>query len=58
MAKKGKSRVIVVRLLSQAMTGFFYSFRRPRTSKPMSMMKYDPIVRKHVLFLEQKRKGK
>lgn len=38
-----KSRVIIVRLLSQAMTGFFYSFRRPRTSTPMSMMKYDPI---------------
>jgi hypothetical protein len=26
-----------------AMTGFFYTFTRPRTSLPMSMLKYDPI---------------
>jgi large subunit ribosomal protein L33 len=61
-----------------AATGFFYTFTRPRTSLPMSMLKYDPIgtipprpildriawtdtvdiVRRKVLFLEQKRKGK
>ncbi|KAK3331973.1 hypothetical protein B0T22DRAFT_290065 [Podospora appendiculata] len=58
MAKKTKSRVILVRLLSMAQTGFFYTFTRPRTSLPMSMLKYDPIVRRKVLFLEQKRKGK
>ncbi|POS75744.1 hypothetical protein DHEL01_v205854 [Diaporthe helianthi] len=43
MAKKVKSRVVSVRLLSMAMTGFFYQFTRPRTSPPMSMLKYDPI---------------
>ncbi|KAI8628829.1 hypothetical protein F5Y19DRAFT_435044 [Xylariaceae sp. FL1651] len=58
MAKKAKARVISVRLLSMAMTGFFYQFSRPRTARPMSMLKYDPVVRKKVLFLEQKRKGK
>ncbi|KAI1078160.1 hypothetical protein F5B20DRAFT_549578 [Whalleya microplaca] len=58
MAKKVKSRLIPVRLISMAMTGFFYTFSRPRTSRPMSMLKYDPVVRKKVLFLEQKRKGK
>lgn len=26
-----------------AMTGFFYTFTRPRTSLPMQMLKYDPI---------------
>ncbi len=26
-----------------AMTGFFYTFKRPRTSLPMGMLKYDPI---------------
>ncbi|PKS11413.1 hypothetical protein jhhlp_003176 [Lomentospora prolificans] len=57
MAKKTKSRVVIVRLLSMAATGFFYTFRRKRTARPMSLLKYDPIVRKHVLFLEQKRKG-
>ncbi|KAI1777425.1 ribosomal protein L33 [Hypoxylon cercidicola] len=56
MAKKSKTRMIPVRLLSMAMTGFFYSFTRPRASRPMSMLKYDPVVRKKVLFLEQKRK--
>ncbi|KAI1325071.1 hypothetical protein F5Y16DRAFT_379244 [Xylariaceae sp. FL0255] len=58
MAKKVKTRTVSVRLLSMAMTGFFYQFSRPRTSHPLSMLKYDPIVRKKVLFLEQKRKGK
>ncbi|KAI0129550.1 hypothetical protein BJ170DRAFT_681047 [Xylariales sp. AK1849] len=58
MAKKPRSRIINVRLLSMAMTGYFYAFTRPRTAHPMSMLKYDPIVRKKVLFLEQKRKSK
>ena len=26
-----------------AMTGFFYTFKRPRTSPMMGMLKYDPI---------------
>lgn len=26
-----------------AMTGFFYTFTRPRTSTPLSMLKYDPV---------------
>ncbi|KAJ0109859.1 hypothetical protein J7T55_004409 [Diaporthe amygdali] len=43
MAKKVKSRVVSVRLMSMALTGFFYQFTRPRTSPPMSMLKYDPI---------------
>ncbi|KUI62211.1 54S ribosomal protein L39, mitochondrial [Cytospora mali] len=43
MAKKTKSRIVSVRLLSMALTGFFYQFTRPRTSPPMSMLKYDPI---------------
>ncbi|EGX93151.1 50S ribosomal protein L33 [Cordyceps militaris CM01] len=53
-----KTRLIHVRLLSMAMTGFFYTFKRPRTALPMGLLKYDPIVRKKVLFLESKRKGK
>lgn len=40
-----KSRIIIVRLLSMASTGYFYTFTRPRTSLPMSMLKYDPIGR-------------
>ncbi|KAJ6261174.1 39S ribosomal protein L33 [Drechslerella dactyloides] len=56
MAKKAKSRTVVVRLLSMALTGFFKTRIRPRTHRPLSMLSYDPIVKKRVLFLEQKRK--
>jgi len=38
-----------------AMTGFFRTYSRPRTSRPLSMLKYDPVVKRQVLFLEQKR---
>ncbi|GAO14978.1 hypothetical protein UVI_02027940 [Ustilaginoidea virens] len=44
MAKKAKARLINVRLISMAMTGFFYTFKRPRTAPLMGMLKYDPIV--------------
>ncbi|TQS32787.1 hypothetical protein Golomagni_06889 [Golovinomyces magnicellulatus] len=48
-----KTRLINVRLISMAMTGFFYTFKRPRTSLPMGMLKYDPIgtptILKHYL---------
>ncbi|KAM7191565.1 hypothetical protein V8F33_008797 [Rhypophila sp. PSN 637] len=58
MAKKVKSRLIIVRLISMAQTGYFYTFTRPRVATPMSMLKYDPIVRRKVLFLEQKKRVK
>ncbi|KAI8052426.1 50S ribosomal protein L33, partial [Syncephalis plumigaleata] len=54
MAKKAKARVILVKLLSTAGTGAFYARSRPRLSPKLSMMKYDPVVRKHVLFTETK----
>ncbi|TWU77733.1 hypothetical protein ED733_008533 [Metarhizium rileyi] len=38
MAKKAKARLINVRLISMAMTGFFYTFKRPRTAPLMGMM--------------------
>ncbi|KAG5976803.1 hypothetical protein E4U55_007218 [Claviceps digitariae] len=43
MAKKAKARLVNARLISMAMTGFFYTFKRPRTAPLMGMMKYDPI---------------
>ncbi|KAF7191423.1 39S ribosomal protein L33, mitochondrial, partial [Pseudocercospora fuligena] len=58
MAKKAKSRTIAVRLISMAMTGYYKTFTRPRTHRPLSMLKYDPVVKKKVLFLEAKRGGK
>lgn len=41
-----------------AMTGFYRTMVRPRTHRPLSMLKYDPIVRKKVLFLEATKGGK
>ncbi|RPB16735.1 hypothetical protein P167DRAFT_531693 [Morchella conica CCBAS932] len=55
MAKKPKSRTVAVRLISMAMTGYYKTFVRPRTHRPLSMIKYDPVVRRNVLFLEAKR---
>jgi len=57
MAKKAKTRTIAVRLISMAMTGYFKTLVRPRAHRPLSMIKYDPVVKRNVLFLEQKRKG-
>lgn len=38
-----KSRTIAVRLISMAMTGYYKTFTRPRTHRPLSMLKYDPV---------------
>lgn len=44
MAKK-KSYAVAVRLISMAMTGYYMTFRRARTHRPLSMLKYDPVGR-------------
>ena len=47
-----------IRLVSTAGTGFFYTTtknKRTSTGK-LEMMKYDPKVRKHVMFKETKLK--
>ena len=38
-----KSRTIAVRLISMAMTGYYKTLIRPRTHRPLSMLKYDPV---------------
>ena len=43
MAKKAKARVILVKLLSSAGTGFNYIKSRPRISPKLTLMKYDPM---------------
>ncbi|BFZ60254.1 54S ribosomal protein L39, mitochondrial [Saitoella coloradoensis] len=52
MAKKARSRIILVKLVSTAMTGFFYTMKRPRVNAKMSFIKFDPKVNRHVLFEE------
>ncbi|KAL1407313.1 hypothetical protein Q8F55_006735 [Vanrija albida] len=54
MAPKSKQRRILVRLVSTALTGFFYTTTRTRIGEKLAMMKYDPVVKRHVLFTEAK----
>lgn len=51
-----KSATMLVKMLSTADTGFFYVKKRNPKKQPekMEMRKYDPVVRKHVLFKETK----
>ncbi|KAI8076465.1 uncharacterized protein B0P05DRAFT_545950 [Gilbertella persicaria] len=51
MAKKAKARVILVKLLSTAGTGYNYIKSRPRISPKLSLMKYDPQGNKLLLFI-------
>lgn len=53
-----KSRTMAVRLISMAMTGYYRTLSRPRAHRPLSMLKYDPVVKKKVLFLEATKGGK
>jgi len=51
-----KPAVIQVKLVSTADTGYYYVTKKnPRnTTEKLEMRKYDPVIRKHVLFKEAK----
>ena len=51
-----KNSTILVKLVSSADTGYYYVTKKnPRTqTEKLSMRKYDPVVRKHVEFKEDK----
>lgn len=51
-----KSATIQIKLESTAGTGYFYTTKKnPRTmTEKMEIRKYDPKVRKHVVFKEAK----
>ena len=51
-----KSNTIQVKMVSSADTGYFYvKFKNPKTkTEKLELKKYDPKVRKHVIFKEQK----
>ena len=53
---QAKVRSIVIKLLSTAGTGFYYTSRKNPTNAPakLALKKYDPVVRRHVLFTETK----
>lgn len=47
---------MVIRLVSEAGTGFFYTTTKNQKNTPdkLVLSKYDPVVRRHVLFREEK----
>ncbi|MCZ6483294.1 MAG: 50S ribosomal protein L33 [Alphaproteobacteria bacterium] len=49
-----KSNTILIKLVSSAGTGYYYITKKnPRTTTDkLEFRKYDPVVRKHVLFKE------
>jgi large subunit ribosomal protein L33 len=53
MAKKEREKI---KLLSTADTGFYYTTTKNRKTTPdkLEFKKYDPVVRKHVVFKEAK----
>lgn len=53
MAKKN---ILLIRLVSSADTGYYYvAQKNPKTkTEKLSFRKYDPVVRKHVVFNEAK----
>ena len=53
MAKSSREKI---RLVSSAKTGHFYTTDKNKKNTPgkMAMKKYDPVVRKHVMYKEAK----
>jgi large subunit ribosomal protein L33 len=53
---KGKKDREKIKLVSTADTGFFYTTTKNKKNTPdkFEFKKYDPIVRKHVVFKEAK----
>ena len=49
-----KSNTLLIKLISSADTGFYYVTKKnPRTkTEKLELRKYDPVVRKHVMFKE------
>ena len=49
-----KTNTVVIKLVSSAGTGYYYVAKKnPRTTTDkLEFRKYDPVVRKHVLFKE------
>ena len=53
-----KGKTIILRLVSSAGTGHFYTTKKnpknPGTTEKMRKKKFDPVVRKHVEYKESK----
>lgn len=53
---KARSRHTLIKLVSTAKTGFMRYVYRPRTAPLMKQVRYDPIVMRHVLFEEGRKR--
>jgi large subunit ribosomal protein L33 len=53
MAKKN---IVLIKLVSSADTGFYYVAKKnpKKQTEKLAFKKYDPVVRKHVVFNEAK----
>lgn len=53
---KGKRKSILFKIVSTANTGYYYLVRRNPKNTPdkISLKKYDPKIRQHVIFKETK----
>jgi large subunit ribosomal protein L33 len=51
-----KAATVLIKLVSTAGTGYFYTTKKNTrsTTDKLSFKKYDPKVRKHVEFVEEK----
>lgn len=56
MAKRGSDVRPIVKLRSTASTGYTYVTKKNRRNDPdrMVLMKYDPRIRRHVQFREER----
>ena len=52
MAKSNKREK--VKLVSTANTGYYYTLNKKKSLNKLQLKKYDPVVKKHVLFKEAK----
>ncbi|XP_072601086.1 large ribosomal subunit protein bL33m-like [Vulpes vulpes] len=52
---KSKSKTILVKMLSQAGTGYSFNTKRSRLREKITFLHYDPIVKTKALFVEQKK---
>jgi large subunit ribosomal protein L33 len=50
---------MLFKLVSTADTGYFYVGKKSvqQAANKLNLMKYDPFINKHVVFVEQKLKG-
>ncbi|XP_048952085.1 39S ribosomal protein L33, mitochondrial isoform X8 [Canis lupus dingo] len=55
LPRASQSKTILVKMLSQAGTGYSFNTKRSRLREKLTLLHYDPIVKTKVLFVEQKK---